>query len=510
MHRAWYSVLSCLVIFFCLMSCSSRNHASHDGGAHRTVNYVAVDAPEELQLGATPRISGGDNRVDIHTGLVQLAKFVPSVTQIGEEYLVRIVVGAVDDAANIVVTEWVPDSAQFVRSDPPVKLENGKVRWDIDFLREGQSAELKLWYVPEVIGELSGACTIVGNPAGHVSTWVAEASLKMDFTGASIAMVDGTATYQAIVRNEGKVKARGLVVRNHLPEEFIHETGRKELIFDLGDLAPGEAKDVKFTLKAVASGNPCQELSLSSANAGSTTRTLKTQVQLGMLTVERDAPEEQMVGKPVQYGFTVTNTGDVDLTGLSIQDLLPAGTKLISAEEAEVSDGSMKWHLDRLRVGESAQFRFSATSEEVGNQLQELQIKTAEGIEKAFAFETLWKGHPALVIEAIDTHDPLLIGTTTLYKVRVANKGTAKDTNVRIIADFSPHIMPLSAAGATSSTVSGQTVTFSPLEVLEAKQVLEYSIQAQAQDLGDGRIRIRMESDTLRTPVMEEESTYIY
>ena len=102
------------------------------------------------------------------------------------------------------------------------------------------------------------------------------------------------------------------------------------------------------------------------------------------------------------------------------------------------------------------------------------------------------------------------MGDSTLYKIRIANTGTAPDRNVKLVAEFTHQILPLSAAGVTSSVVSGQKVVFSPYEVLEAQQALEFSIQCQAKDLGDGRIRVQLTSDTLSKPLIEEESTFIY
>lgn len=120
---------------------------------------------------------------------------------------------------------------------------------------------------------------------------------------------------------------------------------------------------------------------------------------------------------------------------------------------------------------------------------------------------TEWRGMPALLIEVVDDPDPVQVGETTTYTVRVTNQGTAEDTNVGITANFSKEITPVTAEGGT---ISGQTVKFAPVPCFAAKQSFTYKITGRGAVAGDSRLKVEMTADLLKTPVTEEERTHVY
>ena len=67
----------------------------------------------------------------------------------------------------------------------------------------------------------------------------------------------------------------------------------------------------------------------------------------------------------------------------------------------------------------------------------------------------------------------------------------------------------MAASGETAGTISGQTVTFTPMEILGPRQTIEYRVDARARDRGDARIKAEISSDTIRTPIVQEESTIV-
>ena len=123
----------------------------------------------------------------------------------------------------------------------------------------------------------------------------------------------------------------------------------------------------------------------------------------------------------------------------------------------------------------------------------------------------MWRGFAAVLIEMMDDPDPLLIGETTTYTLRVTNQGTAGDRNVRAVVNFPPQIQPVSAAGVTQGTVRGQQVFLSALPNLEAKQTATWTIQARAVSTGDARITADVTTELLKErPVTEVEATQVY
>ena len=76
---------------------------------------------------------------------------------------------------------------------------------------------------------------------------------------------------------------------------------------------------------------------------------------------------------------------------------------------------------------------------------------------------TEWKGYPALLIEVIDTEDPLLVGEETTYVIQITNQGTAADTNVALEVQLPAGLSLVSAAGDTQGTIAGNNVSLRSL-----------------------------------------------
>jgi len=132
---------------------------------------------------------------------------------------------------------------------------------------------------------------------------------------------------------------------------------------------------------------------------------------------------------------------------------------------------------------------------------------TASGLSDSAQACTVWKGLSAILIEMVDDPDPIQVGETTTYTIRVTNQGTADDNNVTIVANFPKEVTPVTAQGGS---VSGQVVKFAPVPRLGAKQQVTYTIVGKGAQPGDARIKVELNSDQLKTPVTEEESTTVY
>ena len=117
---------------------------------------------------------------------------------------------------------------------------------------------------------------------------------------------------------------------------------------------------------------------------------------------------------------------------------------------------------------------------------------------------------PAILVEIVDLEDPLITGEETTYKISVQNQGTKEDRNVAVSVKFPKELNPMSAAGSSAGTIKDSIVTFKPYAALASKETLTYTIKAKAAQVGDGRIKLSVSSDFLKTPVVEEESTHVY
>ena len=121
---------------------------------------------------------------------------------------------------------------------------------------------------------------------------------------------------------------------------------------------------------------------------------------------------------------------------------------------------------------------------------------------------TEWKGVAAILLETKDDPDPIQVGENVMYIIRVTNQGTAKDTNIKVFANFGKEVSPVSAS--VGGKIEGNTVRFSALATLEPKQVVTYTITAKGAATGDHRLKVSLTSDVLSAAVIHEESTHVY
>lgn len=102
-------------------------------------------------------------------------------------------------------------------------------------------------------------------------------------------------------------------------------------------------------------------------------------------------------------------------------------SKVILPVESEVvkSGGNKKiidpaYSVSKLAPYEQVEFEFLMVSMFRGKHCISLNM-TNEMISKAFQYCTTWRGFPSLLLEMIDSEDPVLIGETTTYHISISN-----------------------------------------------------------------------------------------
>lgn len=450
----------------------------------------------------------GWNSVAINMELVHMTKKVPATAALGETYECDLTVNAIVDVADVVVTDMIPDGTSLVKAEPQATVEGRKLTWRMDTLSKGQTSTIKLWLKAEKEGQLVNCATVHAIPHGCVATFVGKPAITIEKSGPATAKVGDSITYSVVVRNTGSALAKSVVVTDAVPEGLSAANGQKSLAYDFGDLAPNEAKKVDVALKADKRGKVCNVATAKSSNAGEVKAEACTTIVQPGLAVVKTGTKEQFIGRNASYQIVVSNTGDTALTDVVVTDNADADLKITTASGADVKGGQAVWKIAQLNAGEKQTFNVAATSGAAGSRCNNVSVSTKEGLKESSQACTLWKGVAAILLETKDDPDPLQVGESTTYTIRVTNQGTADDTNVKVVAKFAKEIDPASAS--TGGTISGKTVSFAPIARLAPKQSVTYTISAKAVSVGDHRLNVDLTSDILAEPVTHEESTHVY
>jgi uncharacterized repeat protein (TIGR01451 family) len=439
--------------------------------------------------------------------LVGISKIGPHTTNLNTPYTYTIDIKAFSKAGKVVVMDELPSSVKYVSSSPAAKVEGNMLTWNVGDLEAWEERSFKVTITPIKEGDHQTCAMISALPKACLISSVREAALKISKTGPERAMIGDTVPYTIVVTNVGTTTAENVKVTDANPEGMPVAKYSK-LNMGLGDLRPGQSKSVKVSLIAQRKGTFTNKATAKASNTAAVSDTATTIVNERVVQITKTGTPSQFLGKMADYVITVKNAGDVALRRVSVTDDAPIGTKIVEAPGASISGQRATWIIDELPAGVSKKFTIKLTSRTHGTLVNRACV-SAEGLRKCAEAPTLWKGYAALLVEVIDTVDPVLVGEATSYIIRVNNQGSAPASKVSITATL-PTQMTFVAANGGQFKQSGQNVTFDNVPSLAPGQSVQYQIDVKASNGGDARIFVKLNSDLLKNAVTEEESTQVY
>ncbi len=484
----------------------STNRHVHDYRDHKP-----APAPAPVEAAPVEDCAPGVVTDSIDQYAVNLDKSAPATVALNEPYTYSYTVTAKQDLKKVVVKEQIPAGTVYVSSNPEAEVKGSDVTWTLYNLDAGVQAPLELVVKPTSVADLSSCATVKAIQDACTTTSVGVPELAIVKTTPNEQVLVNTGVpWNITVTNTGNFCAYDVVVTDTLPAGVSHETGETKLVTELGTLAPGESRDITVNTTAAATGEHCNVAVASSSNAGSAQDDACVKVVEAGLEVTKDGTPMQFVGKKASYKIVAKNTGDVALSDVVVTDTVPAQNKLLSAPGAQIDGNTATWTVS-LGAGESKSFDVTVLGLEDGTYCNQVSaVSDSYGLSGNDDACTEWRGYPALLVEVIDTEDPLLVGEETTYIIQITNQGTAPDTNVVLKAQLPPELTIVSAAGDTQGTISGNNVNFAPYASLAAKEIIQFRVVAKAVSVGDARFKAQTSSDLLKTPVPEEEATQVY
>ncbi|MGB0580181.1 MAG: DUF7507 domain-containing protein [Limisphaerales bacterium] len=507
-----------LLLAFLASGCVSRWESrtySFDASDHRGPQPVQTTTVTQTTVAPAPaptvHSTSGSN-FDFRSSLVEVTKHSPPTAAVGQTFENTIMVNPRAHVGDVELVHYIPANAQYVRSEPPATVSGQKLTWTWKELKEGDRRDVKVWITPTAEGALRSCSTIHALPFGCIVTQVGKPSLSIEKTGPAMAQIGERFTYNIIVRNTGTSPAKNVEVTDDIPPGLSHDTGKQQLVFDAGDLQPGDAKQATVTVTANQRGTFTNRATAKSDNAGTVSDTAVTKVVQPGLKVVKTGPAEQFLGKIARYNITVSNIGDTTLENVTVTDLPPSNAVVTDVGGAQQNGQQASWSVGTLAAGQSRSMTLDLTARQAGVTVNRVTATANGGLSDSAEAQTLWKGYPAVLIEMVDNPDPLLAakGEATTYTIRVTNQGTAPDSNVRLVVEFPGQVTPTAAGGATSGQIQGNVVTFATLPSIAAKQVATWTINAKATSVGDARIAAKLTTSLLKTPVIEVEATQVY
>lgn len=487
--------------------------AEGEGSADRLPNQ------DELPSGSLPTlvsaVPGARNLEGRQNPMVTIEKRAPAEIQVGQPAQFELLIQnpGRSPAHQVTIIDHIPQGTQFVSSVPPPTEQSGDlVIWEIEKLAPGDAATISMQLMPTTEGEIGSVAEVRFHAQAAVRTRCTKPELVVEQRVPDQVLIGQDAIIQIAILNQGSGAATKILLEEDVPAGLAHAAGR-ELEYELGTLQPGETQRLELTLKAVEAGTVENRLRVRAAGGVVVEQMAAFEVIAPQLKVDVTGPKRRFVDREVTYQVGVGNPGTAMASQVALTAHLPKGLKFVSTGgqgRYHAATHTVHWALQQLGPGEEGFVELTAIPVEAGEQKLRLEGVADRNLTSSSEWVTAVDGIVGLVFSITDLQDPIEVGRTTTYEIRVANQGTKPATQVQLLADLAPGLKPVSGEGKTRVSVQQDTFLIDPIAQLGPREEAIYRITVEGTAVGDHLLNLQLQSAEATTPVSKQESTKVY
>lgn len=449
------------------------------------------------------------------TSAILLRQIGPSEVRVGQEYesTVEVVNLTELDLQNVQVNLENMSNVRLTSADPAWTRTNGEVVWMLSDLPAASTQKIRFNARATAAGAATNCLSVSYANRLCASTNVVEPMLQV--TKTATPEVCGTCsdiTLTYAVRNSGTGVAANVQLKDTLPEGLTMRDGRSTVELAVGSL--GGSVERIFNVPAIASKRGIfSSAAYVTGDAGLSAKSVEatTVVKQPSFAFSCDANNRVFLGRELDYRITVRNVGNCAASDVLVKAPVPAGCAFLAADGAgRLEAGNVLWTIGSLPEGKAATVTMSVKPSNTGS-ARTTATATANCCAPASTeCMTEVEGIPAILLEVVDTIDPVEVGDQTTFVITATNQGSKADSNVKVVATLPAALEFVSGSGATAVSASGTTVTMSPVSTLAAGAKAEWRVVVRAKAKQDARSRWEMTSDQFKAPIIETESTNLY
>lgn len=450
------------------------------------------------------------------TSSLKLAKSMPDELRAGRPYQYQLSVSNIGKAAlsNVSVTETIPPGLTVGDVDGArVTTKEGRAQYQIGELAPGETRKITVNATASKAGQQTSCASVSYDTSLCMDMNVVAPAFKVAVAKGtdSSTLVCKPTVIKFDITNDGSGTAKNIRFESKLPDGAKTPDGQAMVKATVGDLKAGEKKTVELPLKFDRKGEYKIVGKFFEDEKLAGDQVVTAFAREPELLVEKAGPNNAYVNEQFTYDITITNRGDAPADNLMLVDTLPGATSVIKAsDDAKIEAGKVTWKLGSLAKGESRKLSLLVSGMQLGTARNTVSATADCAKPATVSAETQIIGVPALLMEVVDSPDPIRLNSETTYTIKITNQGSAIATNIKVVANLEETMTFVNAGGVTAGNVDGRSVTFEPLATLAPKAVATYTVTVKAKSEGDVRFRATLTSDQLKRPVEESESTNFY
>jgi uncharacterized repeat protein (TIGR01451 family) len=420
-------------------------------------------------------------------------------------------------AHHVRVRAPLPSNCTLVDSKPKhdPSTQGGEMVWQLGTLAGGDSKEISLTVKPSGAGDLQCCARVQFEHGECVRTRLTQPDLRVRINAPAQAHLNDTITVQLEVSNQGQREAREVVLTNTLPAglEFLNSkpstSGTNPLTWNLGTIAPGRNLRVEFQALVAKTGALVNKAEVKDDAGLKQAASHQMDVGEPKLNLTIVGPKKRIIGRPTAFQITIGNPGTRPATHVELVNEVPADVTFVSASlGGQLQSNAVRWKLGTLPPGAKQTVVLTLQARKEGELVNRPLVTADRDLSFRAESHTFFEGATGLALEIDKTPDPLEVGKTGTYTVRVVNQGTAAAKHLALNLTMPDELKVIEIKGG--GIQAGPKISFK-MEVLAAGGEAVFTITAQALRPADARLRSELTADDLTAgPIRFEENITLH
>jgi hypothetical protein len=417
-------------------------------------------------------------------------------------------------ASDVSVEAYFPGTVRLTHSDPMPSDNQDHVTWSFSSLAGGEEKIVHVTMVPGKRGDLATTALVRFSAQSSNVFVVEEPLLSLSVRGPKEMMIGDPATQSITIGNPGTGVAHNVMVEARLTKGLEHPHGER-LTIQVGSLNPGETRQVRLPLVAIAGGP--QAIKVHAWAAGDLRREITTKITVAAPSVKvtAEGPSFRYVGCKAAYVLNVASEGGAS-NNVHVTHTVPDGFRFVRADkggEYDEATRTVNWFVSHLEAKESARLKVELTTTEIGTHAHKFVAVAEQGARSDAKVDTVVDGMASPEIEIIPQNNPVAIGVETAYEIHIRNDGTKAAENVSIGCELPEAIEILRAEGASTGTLSTTEkglLAFHPISRIEPGKTAIYRVYVRGNKPGNHRFRVRLTADSIKEALVSDEMSKFY
>lgn len=310
--------------------------------------------------------------------------------------------------------------------------------------------------------------------------------------------------YRILVENHSPAEAHQVRIRNNIPTnaKFVRaspppDSLEGELIWKLGSLPGNSSKEIKLVVMVTGTG----EVDCISRVQYEHGQAVKTQLASPLL-LKMTGPIQAMLYDTLSYQIDVFNTGNSELTGVQLTNIIPEGLEFLTSKPSTNGENPLVWNIGSIPGGQSKRLEFQAAVKKTGEFINKATVTTSSGMKK----ETSSKVEVGEIKLALNMGGPdrRNINRPASYQITITNSGNQIVRGIKVSNKLDPSTQFLAASGG-GRYENGEVKWLIPQLAPKQRQTMQMVIKPTA--AGTLKNRTEVTADKIPTGWQVEKIT---